>query len=81
MKEFINKYFTKEEKSAKERSEMSLLIRDGGNKAYAKKELDTALLHFSQSALMAPIDPLGKGREAALALANRSAVHFEMENW
>ena len=81
MKQFIHKYFSKEEKSAKERAEMSLLIRDRGNKAYAKKEMDTALLHFSQSSLMAPIDPEGKGREVAVALANRSAVHFELENW
>ena len=81
MSSFIGKYFTKEEKSAKERAEMSLLIRDRGNKAYAKKEMDTALLHFSQSSLMAPIDALGKGREVAVALANRSAVHFELENW
>lgn len=81
IKTFIAKYFTKEEKSAKERAEMSLLIRDRGNKAYAKKEMDTALLHFSQSSLMAPIDALGKGREVAVALANRSAVHFELENW
>ena len=67
---------------AKEKAETSRLIRDRGNKAYAKKEFDSALLYFSQSALMGPIDNVTeKGREIAVALANRSAVHFEMEKW
>ena len=52
------------------------------SKAYAKKEFDAALLYFGQSALMGPIDKeTEKGREVAVALANRSAVHFEMEQW
>ena len=51
-------------------------------KAYAKKEFEAALLYFGQSALMGPIDKeTEKGREVAVALANRSAVHFEMEQW
>ena len=51
-------------------------------KAYSKKEFEAALLYFGQSALMGPIDKeTEKGREVAVALANRSAVHFEMEQW
>ena len=51
-------------------------------KAYSKKEFEASLLYFGQSALMGPIDKeTEKGREVAVALANRSAVHFEMEQW
>ena len=87
MSVFMKKYHFDESNSinstkAKEKAETSRLIRDRGNKAYAKKEFDSALLYFSQSALMGPIDNVTeKGREIAVALANRSAVHFEMENW
>ena len=38
-------------------------------------------INFSESALAGPIDEAGKGREVAVALANRSAVHFEMGEW
>ena len=35
----------------------------------------------SESATTGPIDEAGQGREVAVALANRSAVHFELEDW
>ena len=57
------------------------MIRDKGNKAYSHKEFEVALGHFGESALVGPIDEAGRGREVAVALANRSAVHFEMEEW
>ena len=55
-------------------------MRNRGNKAYSKKDFELALQLFSQAALMAPIEG-EKGREVAVALANRSAVHFEMGQW
>ena len=65
-----------------DKAETSVLIRNRGNQAYAKKDFEAALLYFSQSALMGPIDlETGQGREVAIALANRSAVHFEMSQW
>ena len=65
----------------KAKAEKSRLIRDKGNKAYSHKEFQDALRHFGESALVGPIDEAGRGREVAVALANRSAVHFEMEEW
>ena len=65
----------------KAKAEKSRLIRDKGNKAYSHKEFEVALRHFGESALVGPIDEAGRGREVAVALANRSAVHFEMEEW
>ena len=64
MTEFIKKFVVagKNEENPKEKSQSSLLIRDRGNKAYSKKDFNAALLHFSQSALMGPIDDLGKGQ-------------------
>ena len=67
--------------SPKAKAEKSRLIRDKGNKAYSHKEFEVALGHFGESALVGPIDEAGRGREVAVALANRSAVHFEMEEW
>ena len=65
----------------KAKAEKSRLIRDKGNKAYSHKEFEVALGHFGESALVGPINEAGRGREVAVALANRSAVHFEMEEW
>ena len=84
MKKFMATFLTKAEggelQSPEDKAESSRMIKDRGNKAYSKKDFSSALLHFSQSALMGPIDQR-KGREVAVALANRSAVHFEMEDW
>ena len=85
MKKFMATFLTKataaeELQSPEDKAESSRMIKDRGNKAYSKKDFSSALLHFSQSALMGPIDQR-KGREVAVALANRSAVHFEMEEW
>ena len=81
METFVKNF--KESKSKitdKDKAETSVKIRDRGNKAYGQKDFETALLHFGQSALMGPIQN-GQGREVSIALANRSAVHFEMEQW
>ena len=57
------------------------LSRYVSTSAYSHKEFEVALGHFGESALVGPIDEAGRGREVAVALANRSAVHFEMEEW
>ena len=60
--------------AAKEKSKK---LRASGNKFYEKKEFEKALNDYNSSILSAPIDESGTGREVALGLANRSALHFE----
>ena len=50
-----------------DKAEESKMLRNKGNSAYAKKQLQVALAHYSQSTLQAPL----KSREAALSLGNR----------
>ena len=63
--------------SDSERAESSKLLRDRGNKCYAKRDFAGALSEYGKSVLAAPLDDKGRGREAALGLGNRSAVFYE----
>ena len=57
-------------------AEESKVLRDRGNKSYAKRDFETALGEYDAAVLVA-----GNGREAALAVGNRSAVFFETKDY
>lgn len=63
--------------------ELSKTFRDRGNKAYSKKDWNNAIALYSQSLLSGPLNykEASGGREAALALGNRSAVFFETKQF
>ena len=56
----------------------SLELRGLGNKLYAGKVYKEALTTYTNAALAANVDSAGKSEEVALAVANRSAVYFQL---
>ena len=62
-------------------TEKSKMIRMRGNKSYEKKDFGMAIREYSASILCASLDKSGRGKEASLGLANRSAVFYEMSRF
>ena len=58
-------------------AEKSKRSRDLGNKNFQKKVFEEAIRYYSEAVLLGPIEG-GEGREAALALGNRSVVLFTL---
>lgn len=56
---------------------LSIFYRKEGNKCYARKDLLKSLEFYTKSLCCATTD----SREYGLALANRSAVSFEMKEY
>eukprot|EP00092_Neocalanus_flemingeri_P100883 GFUD01128895.1.p1 GENE.GFUD01128895.1~~GFUD01128895.1.p1 ORF type:complete len:670 (+),score=162.71 GFUD01128895.1:141-2150(+) len=56
-------------------------LREQGNKAYTAKKNEQALQLYTDSVRFAPCTLEGKGEELSLALANRSAVLFQMKQF
>eukprot|EP00090_Calanus_glacialis_P007248 TRINITY_DN15692_c0_g1_i1.p1 TRINITY_DN15692_c0_g1~~TRINITY_DN15692_c0_g1_i1.p1 ORF type:complete len:671 (-),score=156.98 TRINITY_DN15692_c0_g1_i1:49-2061(-) len=56
-------------------------FRDKGNKLYQAKQFKEAIKTYTESAVHTVIDENGKSKELALALGNRSAVYFQMEDY
>ena len=56
----------------------SVELRGLANKLYAGKVYKEALTAYTKAALAANVDSAGKSEEIALALANRSAVYFQL---
>ena len=60
--------------------EKSKRSRDLGNKNFQKKVHEEAIRYYTEAVLLGPIEG-GKGREAALALGNRSVVLFTLKDY
>ena len=72
----LNELFAGKPDQVTDRIEKSKIFRDRGNKLYAKREFAEAIREYGEAILMA-----GQGREAALALGNRSAVFYEVKDF
>ena len=68
-------------KAKENNPERSKKLREAGNKFYSRRDYQEALKTYTAAALAVSVDKEGKCKEIALALANRSAVYFQREEF
>merc|ERR1711936_139209 len=76
----VSNLFTKQRNIVKD-VDKSKQLRDKGNKLYQTKKFQDAIKTYTESAVATVIDENGKSKELALALGNRSAVYFQIEEY